>query len=1223
MRTPAEFNVFTCPIEGINLVEASAGTGKTWNICGLYLRLLLERRLGVQQILVVTFTNAATAELRERIRSRIVETLGYLEGRASAGADPFVPRLVSTLEERRGILRDDMAKALDLALQTFDEGAIFTIHGFCQRALADTPFTAGLPFSLELVQDDSELLMEAVHDFWRSHLAGDSLTPELAAYLLRRKDSPGKYAALLRRHLAKPLANCLWPQDIDRPTAMDTEALSNAYAAARTTWRACGDEIQAMLMAALPGLNANSYKPDFVRRAAADWDAFFRAGEPLAPLESKDSKLDLFRASTLAKRSRKDQATPTHAFFDQAEALLAARVAVEGALELARLRLIRALLSEAENTLRGRKRAQRVVSFDDLLHNVFAALASGDYPWLAPSLRARFPAALIDEFQDTDPLQFSIFDAIYGTGEAPFFLVGDPKQAIYSFRNADLHTYLDARKRASAQYTLAENQRSTGEFIAALNGLFGANGQAFMLPGLDYHEVRQGEKRGKPFRDASEARSALQVWMLPQDGTGDAIERKEARRAAVRATAAEIARLMSEAKLGRISLDGRPLRPGDIAVLVRSHAQGSEIKQALASLAIGSVELSQASVFHTADAEEVERVLTAIMEPARDTLLRAALATELIGCDAGEIVAICADEARLMAHMERFAGYRDTWLHRGVGFMYRQLLSAEGVSARMLARPDGERRLTNLLHLGERLHQAAETHHSADAMLRWLQTQRREATADEAAQLRLESDQNLVQIVTIHKAKGLEYPIVFCPFLWDGRSAFGGVKPEGREYHDADNRAVIDFRTDGDDAEIKRQIRLEESAEFLRLIYVALTRAIYRCYLVAGCYVTKSFGNSSASESTKSLLNWMVAGNGQAPQAWFAGRPTPADIDTAWQELARKCHPHITLAPLPAGPGTPVSLDRPAPDALAVLPAPARIPDGWRISSFSGLSHGAVGEHAASDHDARVRDATGSLGSLPAGIELDDILRFPRGPAAGDCLHAVFERIDFTDPAGWDAAIAQALFAHPQSLPGLPQAEQQKRLARMLRRLIEDVTRSELPDGITLGSIPLGRRLTELEFSLPSPRLSAGALNPALKALGYPVPRLSFGSLEGYLKGFIDLVFEHAGRYYVLDWKSNHLGYTAADYAPDALAEAMREHGYHLQHLLYSVALKRYLARRIPGYRHDSHFGGVLYLFVRGLRPAWKTADGQATGVYFHRPASGTLLQLDALLDPQPAAFAP
>jgi exodeoxyribonuclease V beta subunit len=280
-----------------------------------------------------------------------------------------------------------------------------------------------------------------------------------------------------------------------------------------------------------------------------------------------------------------------------------------------------------------------------------------------------------------------------------------------------------------------------------------------------------------------------------------------------------------------------------------------------------------------------------------------------------------------------------------------------------------------------------------------------------------------------------------------------------------------------------------------------------------------------------------------------------------------------------------------------------------------------VSEIAASDHDTlRTALATQAwvnraiaAASLD-GVAADDILRFPRGVGAGDCLHAVLERVDFTEAVGWDDAIVRALRLHPVSLPGTPGAASQQLLRRMIARMIDDVVHTELPDRIRLESIRSDRRLVELEFSLPAHRLDAGALNDALKASGYAVDRLTFGRLDGYVRGFIDLVFEHGSRYYVLDWKSNHLGYAPADYAPDALAAAMAAHGYHLQALLYSVALARYLAQRVPGYRHDAHFGGVIYLFVRGVRPGWQNADGTATGVHFHRPSAATLARLDALL---------
>jgi exodeoxyribonuclease V beta subunit len=1226
MKVPAEFDVFTCSLDGINLIEASAGTGKTWNICGLYLRLLLERNLDVKQILVVTFTNAATAELRERTRSRIVEALAWLRDGDGAGVgpsgDPFVAELVQAVAQRTGLDRPRLALKLDQALQYFDEAAIFTIHGFCQRALADVSFSAGLPFSLEPLTDDDEMRLEAVRDFWRRRVAGKGCPQELAAWLVEKRDTPEKYAKLLKRSLGKPLAKSLWPKGLDTPAAaLDTALLTREYEAAGRLWAAQREAIVATVTASLPALNANSYNERSLDQASGDWDAWFTERNALAALPDKN-KLDLLSSAVLTLRAKKTHAPPTHAFFAAADALLAARDAITGALDLARARLLRDLIDTVGPDLRRRKHLRRVISFDDMLYNLYAALEGGEHPELASSLREKFPMALIDEFQDTDPLQFAIFDRIYGQGKLPAFLVGDPKQAIYSFRNADLHAYLRARESAAEKYTLAHNQRSTQGLIEALNGLFSTRPDAFMLKGLDYHPVEMGTKPRQPFSDNTAKRADLQLWTLPPTPEGGPILKTQARRFAAQATAAEIARLITEGNQGRITIGERTLEPGDIAVLVRTHAQGSEVKRELAALDIGSVELSQANVFQSPDAEEVERVLIAINQPSRDTLLRGALATEMMGHDAASVARISGDEAALMGFLQRFADYRDLWLRRGVGVMYRRFLSDEKVSARMLRRDDGERRLTNLLHLGEQIHQAAATHGSPDALLRWLATKRRDGTADEVAQLRLESDRNLVQIVTIHKAKGLEFGVVFCPFLWDGRNRFGPPKPEGKEYHDADNEAVIDFRLDdeiGDEKkEIARRIKLEDSAESLRLIYVALTRAIYRCYVIAGTYKTNG-QRGSPKESTKSLLNWLVAGDNEAPENWFDKDMSTAGIAAAWQALATRLAPHLALAPLPVERGTPVAAARLEPESLAALPPPKAIAPAWRFSSFSGLSSDAKSEAAANDHDARIVDMAKSIGAPPPDIAPDDILRFPRGTSAGECLHAIFERIDFTAPAGWSDAIDRGLSAHPQFVPGVRAGEHSALLASMAARMLHDVMRTTLPDGIVLGAVPTARRLTELEFSLPLPHLSAHALNAALGSLGYDVPRLAFHDLEGYLKGYIDLVFEHGGRHYLLDWKSNHLGYAPSDYGPAGLQAAMAEHSYHLQYLLYSLAVDRYLRHRVPGYRHDTHFGGVLYLFVRGVRPDWLNADGTPAGVFHHRPTATTIARLDALFSREPA----
>ncbi|WP_300456022.1 exodeoxyribonuclease V subunit beta [Accumulibacter sp.] len=1225
-----DLDLLACPLDGLRLIEASAGTGKTWNICGLYLRLLLEKGVEAPGILVVTFTNAATAELRTRIRRRIVDVLGYLQrGASQAGpaADPFVDRLVAAAEERSGVDRRDLRLRLEAALQTFDEAAVYTIHGFCQRALSDTPFAAGLPFQLELLPDDSALRLEAVNDFWRRHVASGAIAPALADALLRQRDRPETWARLLGRRIARPRARLIWPDDTPEANeAIDPSPLVDAFATARRLWGDAGAAASDALLAGLAALNANSYRAESVHAGAREWTDTFRRGDALALPDPETSKARLFTARFIAQRTKARQTPPRHPFFAAADDLLARHATLTNALRLARLHLLRRMLDECGGALREEKRRQRVQSFDDMLHGLDAALTSGDYPWLADSLRRRYPVALIDEFQDTDPLQYAIFQRIYGaTGErpaAPLFLVGDPKQAIYSFRNADLHTYLAARHAAGTPYTLRHNQRSTAELIAACNALFAANPAAFILAGLNYTPVTAGDRPRPRLAEQGETTSAaMRVWRLPTPD-GGYLPRAEATRLASQATAGEVARLLAAATGGLVTLGERALAPADIAILVRSHAQGQRIREALRRVGVGSVELSQNSIFQTPDAEELERILLAIAEAGRPALLYGALSTELMGFDASALAALAADERRLMESMARFGAYRETWLRRGFGVMLRAWIDGEAVARRLLARRDGERRLTNLLHLGELLQQADAEHRAPESLLRWLAGRRREAVADEDSQLRLESDRNLVQVVTIHKAKGLEYAVVFCPFLWDGQpSNFG--QDEGRDYHDDDGRPVIDFRPDTDTAtvnDIARRRRAEKDAEFMRLLYVALTRAAQRCYLVAGCYSTLAFGRTSTAQSRRSLLNWLVAGKGLSHAEWLTHQRPEEEIEQAWRALAEAAGPALSLRDLPVDSPPPLAGTDRSPASLAALPAPARIAAGWRIGSFSSLQHGADSEAAASDHDARVLAGRASAETVPAAdLAPDDILLFPRGAAAGDCVHALFERVDFSHPAHWPAIIDQVLASHPPS-PARPDADAARRAASMLHRLLDDVLNTRLPGDVVLATLRPRQRLVELAFHLPAAGLTAARLNGWLAAHGYPLPRLACAALDGYLKGFIDLVFEHAGRYHILDWKSNHLGFSAGDYGQRRLASAMAEHGYHLQHLIYSVALQRYLRRRIADYDYERHFGGVYYLFVRGVRPAWyeATAGGQrlACGVYSHRPSKATLDAFDALLAP-------
>ncbi|MFI4889366.1 MAG: exodeoxyribonuclease V subunit beta [Steroidobacterales bacterium] len=1201
--TTGPLQVFDCTLSGVSLIEASAGTGKTWNICALYMRLLLQRGLEVPQILVVTFTNAATAELRERIRSRIAGTLARLRGGEADDGDEFVERLLLTLRSQHGLDDEDMKRRLDHALQTFDEAAIFTIHGFCERALRDTPFGAGMPLSMEFVTDDEALRLEVACDFWRRSVAAGDLPAGLAGVLIGHQDTPEKFARLLQRHVARPLSTELWPAGIDAPVSVDTNALQRAHDAARACWRRERDTIIGRVTEVLPRLHGGIYKPHTLATAAASWDVLLAGGDPLEAQDGLE-KLDLLTSRRL--QPKKGQAPPAHhEFFDLAEVLLEQRAVARAALEAGRTQLLYRLLRDGAPALRNAKLARRAMNFDDLLYNLYERLTGGHHPWLAGHLQKRFPAALIDEFQDTDPLQFRIFRTIYGSADAVLFLVGDPKQAIYSFRSADLHVYLRARREATRIYTLAENQRCTQELLRGLNALFGARERIFMLDGLDYIPLVYGRRPRKLLVDQTLARAPLQLWTLPRAADGEPQSKPEARERSASACAAEIARLMAGSEHGLITLDGAKLSAGHIAVLVRTHNEGRIMREALAAFGVGSVELSQDSLFASAEARDLERVLASILEPTRAPLLRAALATVLMGGTAARIEALSGDDGTLLDWMARFADYRDAWLGHGIGVMLRRLGVQQKIAERLLSLPLGERRLTNFLHLGELLQGADVRPASPDVVLRWLQARIAQGTHDDAAQLRLENDRRLVQIITIHKAKGLEYPLVFCPFLWDGHAGAANGCADGREYHDDDGNLVVDFRmlSEEDAIDVHRRQAQDRLAERMRLVYVALTRAVHRCYVVVGSYARRTAHGASTRESGNAPLQRLVADPGLQP----------VQIEAAWSGLAQRAAPDIGISPLPAAPGVPLALPRVPPEAITIADPPSHIPSGWRLGSYSQLIHGASGETAAVDHDLRAMQTQAADTGVPDTVPAEDIVRFPRGLTAGHCIHAVFENADFTRPQGWNAAIAAALRAYPQ-VPRQGQSAAQ--LPGMLANMLRDVLHTPLPGGIRLAKLSPERRLVELKFSLPVSRITHQGLKRLLAQHGVPMPALNFPALQGYLNGAIDLVFEAAGRYWLADWKGNYLGATAVHYDAQAMRRAMDEHHYHLQYLLYTVALHRYLQRRVPGFDYDTHVGGVLYLFVRGVRPAWTGADGAAAGVYAHRPPKALVEQLSALMAP-------
>lgn len=1084
-------DVFTCDLSGISNIEASAGTGKTWAICGLYLRLIAEMGLTVDQILVVTFTNAATAELRSRIRDRLVEVLRAIETRRCLSGDPFAGAFLQRIDHIGGDVAEHARSRLKTALFSFEEAAIFTIHSFCQRTLGEVPFAAVQPFKVE-VEADVEVIREIAADYWRRIV--DRYPAAEINTLIDSGITPDWLTREFRRILNKPTARLL-----------------------------------------------------FLRPAS-----------------------DANRASRRADCLR------------------------------------RILLRSGPRAVRAAKRRRRVISYNDMLYNLYDALTGGRFPSLVDVLRSRFPAALIDEFQDTDPLQFEIFRSIY-FGAGTLFLVGDPKQAIYAFRNADLNTYIVAKRHAQRQWTLIENQRSEKELISAVNAVFGANKNVFCSPQIQYQNIKRGTKPLCELNGDPEPRAPFSVWLFPPVTKTSSMRTNDAEQLALNATAWEMSRLLAGGMQGQIKVGDQPLQPRDIAVLVRTKAQGRAIKVVLAQFGIGSVDLTDRSVYDTLEAEEMERVLRAIVEPARSGLVRAALSTVLMGKDSMDLANLNSNEDEFNHIIERMGQYRLRWRQHGFGAMWRKLITDEQVIERLLPQPGGERQITNLMHLMELLSAAEEKHRGIESLLRWLGEKRVDPEEEEVAQLRLESDENLVQIVTKHRAKGLEWPIVFCPFIWKERGR-SGSDSNVFTYHEGD-QLILDYT--GNEEGKSRQDR-ESQAERVRLIYVALTRAINRCYIAAGPFWQTWGRGATETVARKSIMNWIVAGNEDSPGEWSKNKKITVEyIHQSWQKLLAL---EVGVGQIPWPTGGAVSLPGSFAGKAYEARKVTRLPRvAWRLSSYSSLS--ASSKDASDYHEPEGRDydvtPTGdennhqdALPDNSQGRFATDIIDFPAGTTAGHCLHAIFDRIDFHDDSNWDQVITEVLAAYPP----VNSSEKGNEQAIMIHGMLTNVLNTTLPVGFALHDVTSEKRLSELEFAYPVGHLDSRTLNTLLDKHGRRVPKLTFSVLEGYLRGFIDLVFEHGGKWYVLDWKSNKIGSNAEEYSRERLNEAMFHHAYELQGLIYITALHRYLKLRIPGYDYKVHIGGILYLFIRGVRPAWPSA-----GIWHDLPDPLLIESLDAL----------
>jgi exodeoxyribonuclease V beta subunit len=1184
------------PIAGRHLIEASAGTGKTFTIAGLFVRLVVERRLTVKEILVVTFTEAATEELRDRIRRRLREALtAFVSGESS---DPFLAALLAKIPQTEQAASREVLRQ---ALNAFDEAAIHTIHGFCQRVLSESAFESGSLFDTELVTDQRPLLQEVVDDFWRIRFYDAS--PLFLAHLQSKTlqvggrseaFSPEALARFASPFLGKGVLRVI-PETASPDVAALEESCRQGFSRLQAEWARSGDEVRSLLLGTSV-LHKGTYKPANIPGWIVGLEDYL-AGDLFLP---RFEKFDKFRASALDKGTTKGNQVPEHLVFELCEDLGADLERLDEGYDGALLVLKRELLEYAAAELRRRKKEQNIRSFDDLLSDLQRALDGSGGKELARTLVSKYPAALIDEFQDTDPIQYRIFGSIYLGADATLFFIGDPKQAIYSFRGADIYAYLNAARDVEGCHSLGTNWRSTPDLVAAVNTLFGRHPRPFYLEGIPFQEVNAAEKNreNRLILPEGESTAPLQLWYVPNSGEGAPIGKGEADKLLPPTVAAEIVRLLEASRAGKAFFregavgPGRPVAPGDIAVLVRTNREARLIQEALRQVRVPSVLQSAESLFTSREASEILQVLGAVAQPALEGGVRGAVVTEMLGVTGNGLVALVADEGAWEERLERFIEYHELWLRHGFIVMARTLLAREGVRERLLAFDDGERRVTNLLHCLEVLHRASlEQGLGIDGLMKWFARQVEERSEREEYQIRLETDAMAVKLVTIHKSKGLEYPIVFCPYSWGGTKTKGG----SAVFHDPRQVDALTLDLGSEDLESNCILAGKEIlAENLRLLYVALTRARHRCYLVWGSF---------RDRETSALGYLLHPGAGEdAPQGRMA-RLKGLDDHARRRELAElvvSSGGALALCDIPAASSAPLGRLEMAGVPPACRTFAGTISRDWHMTSFSALISGTSHGGESPGWDETGPPLLPPPPTSPSGAL--SIFDFPRGARPGSCLHEIFEEINFGNT---DLACRRKVIEEKLADYGFD-----PKWGEGVREMLDKVLSAPLAEdpAFVLKNLGAGDQVAEMEFTLPLDPITSGGLAVIFSRFGakgvFPslprqVERLGFVPVRGMLRGFIDLVFMHQGKFYLLDWKSNHLGDRIEDYDQDALEQAMLREHYHLQYHLYAVALHRYLSGRIAGYDYETHFGGVFYLFLRGI----DGRRGSDYGIYRDRPS--------------------
>lgn len=1151
------FDSMTCPLNSVNLVEAAAGTGKTYSIQNLVARMIIEENISISEIVVATFTEPAADELKERIYAVICRTLDAINSGDSMelieeDRQRGVPlreikeriRAVQLLEqaEKNNISIGECKQRLHNAVLEFDNALISTIHGFCRKLLSEFAFEIGESFSFEMINAGEELIHSAVADTVRKYTYSGQLS-DLNAQLLSRTN----LTKWVKQKMQRP-ETILMP----RTGIPDNSPLEEKFKRLRNA-------AETLLAMEPPLLDAEVFDPivsytktDTINQIFLDW----KNSGKLLPDTALWTKIQKYLTANLNPRKNREEELKNYCKTDE-RMLSLERFIKEWNNYLFSIR--DSAIEETIEKIRRFKKQEKLLSFDDLLQNCSDALER--FPDLTRKIGQQFKAAIIDEFQDTDPAQYNIFSKLFSAGI--LFLVGDPRQAIYSFRGGDINTYLQAAENVPAdrKYTLQTNFRSCKNILDAVNKIFCDHpGDAFGGAGLTLPEVCEPEaeedktpplyQNGKPLTCSLERiqchDTAKQVNEYAAFAVLDLLTRSTFR----------IPDGKDEA--GNIIL--REIIPDDIAVLTATWDDAEEVRQHLSRMCIPAAIVKSGNIYSSAEAQDLIVVMQSIIDfPLRRSQAKAALATTLCGVP---LTDLDEDEDGNWAARNKltdFAELKKLWLEQSFYAMFSRLLTAFNVKQRFSSLPGGAEKLTNLIQLGDMLEQESRKSNLPPPAL--IQLIIRNSTADRDTFPREpDADAGFVTICTMHSSKGLQYPITILPNLQKTNRQTSLTYYSGKQL----------FMNDNLFAGKPSQTPLFQ--EKLRLAYVALTRAKHHCCII-----------ERAASQTNSLNHLLKDRD---------------DIDFPIRELdcsGENYHPKTDTAA-----------------RLQALDFTAVVNRNWKTTSFSGLSPGYDQETADlpmredDEDDANQDNMDPEIHSFSNFGKLPESLKRLRGTGFGTMIHNVMEKISFTaSPEEIRKHVKEEMLLSKPSEAEISHCVQ----------LIADTLSAEMPNGLRLLEIPPGKRRSEMQFDfeLTNTFSRKDIRQLAADYAGVPLANYTDNSnflAGGSLTGLIDLFFEHKGKYCILDWKTNLL----EDYSPESLKESIAHSFYQMQYMIYLTALCRFLKQRFQletfgQEEYEKYIGGVYYIFMRGVSP-----DTPGSGVFYDLPPYQIYQAFDRML---------